>query len=160
VASSAASALGDKKSDSDENHEQDPTQNKKTDGSKAIDVNDDGDEPVAAAERISTIRSLEQKVASGGNNFSAGQRQLLALARTILRRPKIIILDEVKFRGFLAYPFFPLAITFHLPALCCKVHSSDVKLRSQATASVDFETDAQVSHEHSLATDRPSSLNL
>ena len=29
-----------------------------------------------------------------GNNFSAGQRQLLSFARTILHKPSVIILDE------------------------------------------------------------------
>ena len=29
-----------------------------------------------------------------GNNFSAGQRQLLSFARTIIHKPSVIILDE------------------------------------------------------------------
>lgn len=36
----------------------------------------------------------EEPVRERGNNFSAGQRQLLSFARTIVHKPKIMILDE------------------------------------------------------------------
>ena len=37
---------------------------------------------------------LEMKVSEGGTNFSGGQRQRLAIARAIVRRPKIYIFDD------------------------------------------------------------------
>ncbi|AYU82406.1 ATP-binding cassette protein subfamily C, member 8, putative [Leishmania donovani] len=43
-------------------------------------------------------RALDHVVTAGGSNLSAGQRQLLCLARAILHRPHVVLLDEVSSR--------------------------------------------------------------
>ena len=37
---------------------------------------------------------LDEEVRERGNNFSAGQRQLLSFARPIIHKPSVMILDE------------------------------------------------------------------
>ena len=39
-------------------------------------------------------KGLDDEILERGNNFSAGQRQLLSFARTIIHKPEIMILDE------------------------------------------------------------------
>ena len=67
-----------------------------------LDKDDITDEEVMAACRYVNAdhfidrleNGLDEVVRERGNNFSAGQRQLLSFARTIIHKPEVMILDE------------------------------------------------------------------
>ncbi|KAF7343123.1 ATP-dependent bile acid permease [Mycena venus] len=54
------------------------------------------DIPEAAADIINAnmFRNLDSSVSEGGENFSTGEKQLLCMARAILKRSKILVMDE------------------------------------------------------------------
>ena len=61
--------------------------------------------------------TLDSSIASGGGNLSVGQRQIIALARAIVRGSKLLILDEATSA---IGPSFPQGREFSLTGLMAR----------------------------------------
>jgi ABC-type multidrug transport system fused ATPase/permease subunit len=61
---------------------------------------------VFMSEKIESMdNKIDCNVGEAGKNFSRGERQLLCLARVILKKPKILFMDEATSAGSFFYFF-------------------------------------------------------
>jgi ABC-type multidrug transport system fused ATPase/permease subunit len=94
--------------------------------------------------------SLDSNVSSGGGNFSLGQRQILALARALVRQSKVLILDEATASLGMNRPFFNLLHSVNLFFLYMLDHQTDTLV--QKSLSTEFKDCTLITVAHRLQT--------
>jgi len=90
----------------------------------------------AGASRI----TLDTKISGGGSNLSTGQRQILALARAMIRESKILILDEGTHWPYNCQNSKVLTLTFSY--LCHWYDIAGPLVYDINSVSLDYKTDA------------------
>ena len=90
----------------------------------------------AGASRI----TLDTKISGGGSNLSTGQRQILALARAMIRESKVLILDEGAHRPHNFQNLKVLTLTFSY--LCHRYDIAGPLVSDINSVSLDYKTDA------------------
>jgi len=55
--------------------------------------------------------TLDSKISTGGSNLSVGEKQIIALARAMVRGSKLLILDEGQYYYCVVFPFYNLFIS-------------------------------------------------
>ncbi|KIJ61824.1 hypothetical protein HYDPIDRAFT_95629 [Hydnomerulius pinastri MD-312] len=98
--------------------------------------------------------NLDSPVSEGGENFSAGEKQLLCMARAILKRSKILIMDEVSLHS----------VDYATDELIGKTirqefaHSTILTIAHRLRTVIDYDRVMLLEEGHIVEFDRPATL--